>query len=169
VSSPKLHELHLLQLPVPLWAASQEHLDELLREFTLMTAGTTSADDDGLPVPLRLVRLVAELAARFTGASDEQRARLFAAAAAGEPALDLVYRLPAEAGPAAAELDRMLDEADEYCRAGQHLLTLATPAELVRFRRWYLGQMQDQLAGAPPVSWPAHLASCAHAEQRSPH
>ena len=158
MSGTELREVVMRQLPVQLWAASQEHVDELLREFTLLTAGL--ADGDGAAdVPLRLVRLVAELNARFAGSTDAQRTRLFAAAAAGERELDLAYDLPAAAGPASLELGRMLDEADEYCRAGQHLLTLATPDELVLFRRWYLSQVQEQLSGAPPVPWPAYASS----------
>jgi hypothetical protein len=158
VSAPDLHQVVMRQLPVQLWAATQEHVDELLREFTLMSAGRADSDH-GQQVPLRLVRLVAELKVRFAGSSDEQRARLFAAAAAGDDELDLVYRLPAAAGPASAELARLFDEADAYCRAGLHLLTLATPPEMGLFRRWYLGQVQDQLAGAPPVPWPLWAAS----------
>ena len=52
----------------------------------------------------------------------------------------------------------MLDEADDYCRAGRHLLNLATPDELRAFRSWYLGQVRDQLAGGPPEPWPEHWA-----------
>jgi hypothetical protein len=37
--------------------------------------------------------------------------------------------LPAGVGPAAQQLGDMLDEADEYCRRGDHLLTLAAPRE----------------------------------------
>jgi hypothetical protein len=48
----------------------------------------------------------------------------------------------------------MLDEADEYCRRGEHLLTLETPPELVRFRRWYLQEFVNQIAGAAPEPWP---------------
>jgi hypothetical protein len=48
----------------------------------------------------------------------------------------------------------MLDEADEYCRQGKHLLTLASDDELVRFRWWFLDQIIDQAAGKPPVAWP---------------
>ena len=148
----------MLRMPVPLWAASQEHLDELLREFTLMTAGLQDEDSQAPPVPVRLIRLVADLTARFAGTGDVQRAQLFEAAAAGEPELDLVYHMPPAAGPASADLGRLLDEADDYCRAGEHLLTLASPEDIVRFRRWYLGQVQEQLAGAEPVPWPAWAA-----------
>lgn len=152
--------VHMLQVPVRVWAASQEHVDELIREFALMTAGLQDDDTESAPVPLRLVRLVAQLTADFAGTSDAQRAQLFDAAAAGQDVIDdLVYLLPPEAAPATARLGRMLDEADDYCRDGQHLLTLATPEELVAFRRWCLGQVQDQLAGGAPVPWPDHLAA----------
>jgi len=50
----------------------------------------------------------------------------------------------------------MLDEADDYCRRGDHLLTLATPAEELRFRRWFVGEFVEQLGGAAPTPWPAY-------------
>ena len=70
----------------------------------------------------------------------------------------LEFALPEAAGPACVQLAEMLDEADDYCRVGHHLLTLATPDEIRTFRSWYLGQVRDQLAGAPPEPWPDHLA-----------
>jgi hypothetical protein len=49
----------------------------------------------------------------------------------------------------------MLDEADEFCRRGRHLLTLETPPELVVFRKWYLQEFIDQIErGAEPTAWP---------------
>ena len=50
----------------------------------------------------------------------------------------------------------MLDEADRYCRQGRHLLTLATPDDLLAYRRWYLREIAEQLAGAAPVPWPVY-------------
>jgi hypothetical protein len=155
----ELRPVVLLELPVQVWAASQEHHDELLREFALMTAGLEDRDGVAPPVPVRLLRLVEQLTASFAGSSDEQRGRLFAAAARGDEVMDaLEFALPEAAGPACMQLADMLDEADDYCRAGHHLLTLATPEELRVFRSWYLGQVREQLAGAPPEPWPAHLA-----------
>ncbi|MDP8936487.1 MAG: hypothetical protein M3O23_01920, partial [Actinomycetota bacterium] len=49
--------------------------------------------------------------------------------------------MPAEVGPAAAEFNRLLDEADEFCRAGD-LLTLATPPDTAAFRRWFLDHLR---------------------------
>ena len=160
MTAADLTDVHMLGLPVQLWAAAQEHHGELLREFSLMTFGLEDEGTTSSDVPLRLLRLVQQLTARFAGTSDAQRERLFAAAAAGEQEIDdLVYRLPAAAAPAVRELARMYDEADEYCRAGQHLLTLATPDELRLFRSWYLTEVAAQIEGAPPVPWPVYRAA----------
>ncbi len=156
---PELHPVRMLRLPVQVWAASQEHHDELLREFALMTAGREDREDEAPPVPVRLLRLVEQLTASFAGSSDEQEARLFAAAARGDDVMDVLeFALPEAAGPACVQLEQLLDEADEYCRAGHHLLTLATPDEIRLFRTWYLAQVREQLAGAPPEPWPEFLA-----------
>jgi hypothetical protein len=159
MSLPELHPVRMLRLPVQVWAASQEHHDELLREFALMTAGREDREDEAPPVPVRLLRLVEQLTASFAGSSDEQEARLFAAAARGDEVMDVLeFALPEAAGPACVQLEELLDEADEYCRAGHHLLTLATPDEIRLFRTWYLAQVREQLAGAPPEPWPDFLA-----------
>jgi hypothetical protein len=157
MTGPQLHPVRMLQLPVQVWAALQEHQDELLREFALMTAGQ---DDGGAPpVPVRLLRLVEQLTASFAGSSDEQRGRLFAAAARGDEVMDVLeFWLPEAAGPACVQLEQMLDEADAYCQAGHHLLTLATPEEIRVFRSWYLAQVREQLAGAEPEPWPGYRA-----------
>ena len=159
MTGPQLHPVRMLQLPVQVWAASQEHHDELLREFALMTAGLEDRDGEAPPVPVRLLRLVEQLTASFAGSSDEQEALLFAAAARGDEVLDVLeFALPEAAGPACVQLEQMLDEADDYCRAGDHLLTLSTPDELRLFRSWYLAQVREQLAGAPPEPWPDYRA-----------
>jgi hypothetical protein len=52
----------------------------------------------------------------------------------------------------------MLDDADEYCREGRHLLTLATPPDLLAYRRWYLQQFVDQARGRPATPWDGPLS-----------
>ncbi len=158
-AAQQLHTVRMLQLPVQLWAASQEHHDELLREFALMSAGLEGRQGQAQPVPVRLLRLVEELTATYGRTSEEQETRLFAAAARGDEVMEVLeFALPEAAGPACVQLEQLLDEADDYCSAGHHLLTLATPDEIRRFRSWYLGQVRDQLRGAPAVPWPEHRA-----------
>ena len=150
-----LADVHLLQLPVDVWARTQEHTDELLRGFALIAADPESAG----AVPARLTQLVEQLNQVYGGVGSDQENQLFAAAEAGEPVIDdLAFTLPTAAADACVSLDGLLDEADAFCRAGEHLLTLATPPELVRFRRWYLDQFVTQIGGAAPVPWPEYAA-----------
>jgi hypothetical protein len=59
---------------------------------------------------------------------------------------------------AAAHLGDILDEADDYCRSGKLLLTLATPPPLVTYRKWFLSQFTEQAAGSPPTTWADYVA-----------
>jgi len=154
--SGELVEVRLLQLPVALWERAQEHGDELIREFTLMAAdGDRGA---ALEVPARLTGLIQQLTARYDGFTAEQEVELANAAAGGLQEIELTFQVPAAAAKAAADLGQLLDAADDYCRAGQHLLTLATPAQSVAFRRWYLDQFIGQIGGALPTPWPEWAA-----------
>lgn len=148
-----LGAVHLLGLPVALWSQAQEHSDELLREFTLI-AQQLHDGDGHREVPGRLVRLVQALTARYGSLTAHQDAELAAAVASGRAVIDrLTFQVPPEAADDATQLGALLDEADDYCRSGRHLLTLATPAELVRFRHWYLDQFIHQLGGQAPAPW----------------
>ena len=143
-------EVRLLRFPLGLWQRSQEHVDELLREFALIAQG----EEDHPSVPRRLLDLIAELTATYAGISTQTEQERDQALARGEAEVDLTYRVPAAASDAIRQLGVMLDEADEYCRQGAHLLTLQTPPEQQRFRRWFLSEFLLQLAGAPPTAWP---------------
>ncbi len=150
-AQPDLVEVRLLQLPLEVWQRTQEHVDGLLREFALMVAD----DEARAATPGRLLNLFNQLSAGYGSFSEAQRVEMEEALAQGETEIDLTYHIPPAAAPAAQQLGDMLDEADEYCRRGDHLLTLATPPEELRFRRWFISEFVDQLGGAPPTPWPA--------------
>jgi hypothetical protein len=155
MSEVTLHEVRLLGVPMALHAAAQEHSAELMREMYLIAQQLHASGADGIAehLPVRLVELVEALTGEFSGMTVAQDRQLEDAVASGVESIDLVYQIPAAAGAAAQHLGGMLDEADEYCRAGQHLLTLATPPQLLRYRQWYLGEFVRQLAGEPPTPW----------------
>ena len=157
----ELVQAHLLELPVPLAARAQEHWQELLREFTLISSDASEhGAESGQHVPARLLELVDVLTQQFGGMNTAAEDRLEAAIATGQRVVhDHVLEVPPAAGPAAQALGAMIDEAEEYCRRGQHLLTLAASPELVAYRRWYLEQVVDQLEGKPPVPWPQYDAA----------
>jgi len=148
-----LLEVHLVGVPVALWAEAQQHTDELIREFTLLAVSLRETGSHS-EVPVRLVELLEALTERYSAVTAEQETILATAALRCQAEIDdLVFRVPAEAAAAGVHLQALLDEADDYCRAGRHLLTLATPPEIVRFRNWYLDAFSDQLAGKPPTPW----------------
>lgn len=150
-----LVSVRLLELPLDLQSRSQEHSDELTREMTLVAEQMRQQGDSG-GLPLRLVELIATLTEQYSMFTLEQEQQIAAALRAGQETIDLDYRVPASAAEAATAVGAIFDEADDYCQAGQHLLTLATPPELVAYRKWYLQQFVDQIAGAEPVPWPRY-------------
>jgi hypothetical protein len=148
---PDLVQVKILGAPVALWLQTQEHSEELIREFMLIAADVSP--DGEHAVPARLIGLISELTSQFGGFSAGNEQRLADAGAAGEAEVDLVYELPVGIDSAVERLGEQLDAADEYCRAGQHLLTLATPPDQARFRRWFLGEFSRQARGGSPVPW----------------
>ncbi len=146
----ELVRVDLLQLPLDVWQRTQEHVDGLLREFALIVQDAEAR----AATPGRLLGLVQELSAGYGHFSQSQRIEMEAALERGEMSIDLTYQLPAGAAGAAHALGDMLDEADDYCRRGDHLLTLATPPEELRFRHWFIDEFVDQIGGAPPTPWP---------------
>lgn len=142
-----LADVHLIGFPIPLFQRSQEHSEALLREFSLILL---SDDHD---VPRRLLGLIRELSAEYEQMTVETDRERDAAIDRGDESVDLTYRVPSAVAGAARHLGDLLDEADNYCRSGEHLLTMATPPDALRFRRWFLGQFIDQIGGQPPVAW----------------
>jgi hypothetical protein len=149
-----LQTVHLLELPVPLAAKTQQHFEELMREFTLVAASAHGGHPDH-HVPVRLMQLVDALTQQFAGVTSDAEQRLAEAIDRGQTVIaDHQLDIPAAAGPASQALGDLIDEADDYCRGGEHLLTLASPPDCVAYRRWYLGEVIGQLAGAEPIPWP---------------
>ena len=144
-------------LPLDVQTAAQQHGDELTRELMLVAEQMHQQADDAPGLPLRFVELVTALNSRYSMFTAAQEQQLASALAAGDSTVDLVYRVPASVGPAAASLGAILDEVDDYCREGRLLLTLETPAPLVTYRRWFLDQFVEQSQGRPAVSWPAYI------------
>ena len=145
--------VRILGLPVPLHARAAEHGEELRREFVLIAEQLRHTGEPP-SLPRRLLDLVASLEHRYSGFTTEQEDVLEKAVARGERSLDLTFHVPRDAAEAAVAVGAMLDEADAYCREGRHLLTLATPPDLVAYRRWYLQEFVNQVAGRPPTPWP---------------
>ena len=146
----ELREVRILGFPLDVYQRTAEAFEGLRREFALVALRTPEA----LEVPARLLQLIEALTDEFEGASSEPDRLRDEAISRGEHVVDeLVHHLPPAAEAACVALNGMLDEADEFCRQGEILLSLASPPEAVVFRRWYLGEMTAQLHGEPPIPW----------------
>ena len=149
----ELITVRVIGLPLDLAARSQEHHDGLTREMTLL-AMELDRDSDGRPsLPARLVALVRDFSASFSGFGDSQRGQLEDAAAAGKPSVDLVYHPPPVVGHAVERLREMQDEVDGFCRRGGYLLTLETPPDVRAYRSWLFEEFIGQAAGRAPRPW----------------
>ena len=138
--------VRILGMPLDVMQRSAEHSDELLREFALIRGEGSDH------VPARLLALIEELRGRFGSFSEGPRRAMQDAMDRGEETIDLSYEVPPAVATAATQLRDLLDEADDFCRAGE-LLTLATQREGRAFRRWYLDEFQRQIDGHPPRPW----------------
>ncbi|HEY2429970.1 MAG TPA: SpoIIE family protein phosphatase [Acidimicrobiales bacterium] len=130
------------EVPTDLLIAAKSHVDNLVREFTLVASGVeagTTAD-----VVPHLGALIDTVAHRFSAARDSIKRQALAAAAAGQAYTFLELNLEADAAAAARDYLDALDAVDAYCRAGR-LLTLETPPRHRVFRRWYVEELIDQL------------------------
>lgn len=163
----------VLGFPIDVWRQYREHNDELMREFTLIAASeqrghSDSPTDAPHEVPRRLLDLVASIKSAFGDFSGAQTRAIEEAAARGDASIDLTYQVSPSIGGPARALKALLEEADDYCRAGRHLLTLASPPETFLLRRWYFEEFGRQAEGSSPVSWPDFLTSNPLPSQSNP-
>lgn len=149
VDEAELHEIRILGWPLDVAARATEHHEGLMREFALLS---NPHPDQDLFVPARLTGIMKKLRHQYSGLTQTQSDEMDEAMARGIATIDVTYRLPAAVAPAVRDLDALLDEADDFCRSGE-LLTMATPPDLVRYRKWFLGEFARQLAGHEPTPW----------------
>lgn len=142
-------KVRLLDLPVELWARTDDETRDLMREFALI-----GLDKHHLEVPNRLLQLVTDLQVSYGDLGEVQTAILQRASETGAAYVDeLVYEVPVRIEADIIRLGQMLDEADQYCLAGEHLLSLAASPGAKAFRQWFIDEFCRQVGGAAPVSW----------------
>jgi hypothetical protein len=154
-----LFAMRLLEVPLALRERSRQHGADLLREMELITlgraAGTTQHE-----LPQRLMELAQELErvyGPYVGANTDD---LDAALDRGDETMaEVVYHLPRQSVTLVKHVEAILREVDDYCRAGQELLTLAPPPDVVAYREWVTSQVLGQADGGPPTPWPVFAAS----------
>jgi serine phosphatase RsbU (regulator of sigma subunit)/anti-sigma regulatory factor (Ser/Thr protein kinase) len=137
-----LFHVVLGDVPTDLLLAAKSHVDNLVREFTLVASGARAGTTSEV-VP-HLGALIDAVAHRFARPRDSIKRQALAAAAAGKTHTRLHLELDAESAVAARDYLDALDAVDAYCRAGR-LLTLETPPRHRVFRHWYVEELIDQV------------------------
>jgi serine phosphatase RsbU (regulator of sigma subunit) len=120
---------------------AKAHVDNLVREFSLASAG---AQVGQVGVPMHLANLIEAVINNFGDARDAIKRQALAASKRGDLQTTLTLHLPVSAAEAGEAYLAALDEADEFSRAAR-LLTLETPPDHRLFRRWYVGSVVRQL------------------------
>jgi hypothetical protein len=144
--SSELVQIHIEGVPVELWGRTRDWFSGLLREFDIIAS---TSDEDS--APRRLTNFVADTRRQFGQFSGPTEA-LEEAHAAGEVTTDVAFEVPPVAASAAAALWERIEEALEFCSGGD-LLTLTPTEDVIRFCRWYLFEVVDQIAGSAPHGW----------------
>jgi serine phosphatase RsbU (regulator of sigma subunit) len=155
------HHVELGDVPTDLLLAAKTHVDNLVRELTLASAGAEAGQTAAVPPHLR--SLLEPVVERFAEARLAIKRQALAAARRGDERTRLTLELPVSAADAAEAYLAALDELDAYCRA-RRLLTLETPPQHQLFRHWYVQELVAQLraaadgaGGRPPQSFEARL------------
>jgi hypothetical protein len=150
-----LVRVRFVNAPVRLMLDANRHQQELVRELTLIHL---SEDATKQELPARLLAMVERHRQEFSTLSFRRRTEIAEEIERGATHVDLEIDVPAGAGPAAADMQAILADADEFCRKGE-LLTLAAAPEFVEFRLWFLGEIVRQLGGGTPTPWPDGVAA----------
>ncbi|MDT7571033.1 MAG: hypothetical protein QOE05_1207 [Actinomycetota bacterium] len=155
------YTVELGDVPTALLISAKAHVDNLVREFTLASAGEASGHS--ATVPEDLARLIDTVVHRFAEARHAVKRQAIAAANRGERRTNLTVTLSVSAVDPGEDYLAALDLADTYARDAR-LLTLETPPQHRVFRQWYVTALVDQVrraaAGEPlrkPVSFEDRL------------
>lgn len=139
--------VRLLGCPVELSLRQDQHLDELVRELTLISAD--KHNPASAPLAARLEAILR--APAHVRAAGRQQAQ--AAQRRGEVFVDVEMAMPREFSSEVRRLHEAVLEADVLCDQ-QRLLTLASPVEVREFRTWMTDEIVAQVEqGAAPVPW----------------
>ncbi len=144
-------QLELLNFPVERFQRAQQHAAGVQRELDVLRVDAEAAGH----VPRRIDEIFAELDSRFTGYRATMDT-LGVLIEQGTEHADVVIPILGEGEERAAAIEALrdlLDEVDSYCEAGDQLLTVVTPPDLLEFRRWLFDEVIGQLRGAPPNAW----------------
>ncbi len=143
-------------------AAARAHIDDLVRDLTMVAASDTGREPPGLgELAERLHALLTDLAPLRHGL----HATALRALETHADQVTLELELDPSLAPAVRNYRHALDTADTYCERTEMLVCTATEED-IRFRRWYLPWRRARPGQAFRPARPAVGASHARCLQR---
>ncbi len=136
---PQAYLIDLGHVSTELLLAAKSHIDNVVRELTLLGRG----QGPGQTAP-EIADLVHTVTVGFSDVRSQLKRLAAAAAARGEPMTRLQLHVPARAADAGERYLAALEEADRYARSAR-LLTLAPPRAHRLFREWYVRALAAQV------------------------
>lgn len=143
--------VRLVDVPVALFVASEQHTNDLLREIALMAA---ARPESGLGHLYSDLLATADTFAHRPAEIRERIAESIALARrSGRDTVTVDFDADATAADGALAWEELLQRFDAMSREEQ-LLTLPADAELLAYRSWYVRELVEQVrTGRSPVSW----------------
>ena len=141
--------VRLIDVPVALFCAAEQHTADLLREIALMAA---ARPDEG-----HLFTDILAAAETYSQRPAAVRNRIAETVAIaqrqGWDRVDVDFDADANAADGALAWEELLQRFDALCRE-ERLLTLPADGELVAYRAWYISELVEQVrTGRSPISW----------------
>ncbi len=143
LAGPEVRTVRVSGVRAELLYGAKSHLDDLVRECTLVAHSEHTLDrvrDDVAQLAGRL----SDLAVRLTVFRNQVRRQAISAGCDSGHILTLELTLPVDLADALAEYRDVLDEVDELARQDVLLTALDVPAHQ-EFRRWKLDRVVEQL------------------------
>jgi len=151
--------VRLVDVPVALFVASEQHTNDLLREIALMAAGRPGA---GRGHQYSDLLATADLYAhRPAGARTRIAESVAVAQRGGWDSVTVDFDADTDAADAALAWEELLVRFDAMS-GEERMLTLPADEELRAYRGWYVRELVEQVrTGRLPVSWDRarHLAT----------
>lgn len=136
--------VELGSVPTELLLQAKAHIDNIVREMTLV--GHTEAGGD-LALAPAMRALISSVTEDFADARTEIKRQALGAAARNEPFTQLTLTMPLSAADAGERYLAAVEQADRFARSAK-LLTLAPPRSHRIFREWYVRAIIEQLRAA---------------------
>lgn len=143
-SSEPRYTVVLGDVPTGMLIEAKAHVDNLVRELSLATAGSLQPGPAESGAATHLAMLIESVVHGFADARESIKRQAIAAAQRGEQRTSLTLYLPTSAAAAGERYLAALDEVDGYARAAR-LLTLESPPDHRLFRHWYVTAVVEQL------------------------